>query len=49
MTIRVAVIDDQTLVRQGIVSLLSLAADLSVVAQAANGAGIVELIATTSG
>lgn len=45
MTIRVAVIDDQTLVRQGIVSLLSLASDLTVVAQAANGAGIVELIA----
>lgn len=45
MTIRVAVIDDQTLVRQGIVSLLSLAPDLSVVAQAANGAGIVELVA----
>ncbi|RVU40590.1 response regulator transcription factor [Rheinheimera riviphila] len=42
--IRIAVIDDQTLVRQGIVSLLSLAADLTVVAQAANGAGIVELI-----
>jgi DNA-binding NarL/FixJ family response regulator len=42
--IRVAVIDDQTLVRQGIVSLLSLANDLSVVAQAANGAGIVELV-----
>lgn len=42
--IRIAVIDDQTLVRQGIVSLLSLAADLSVVAQAANGAGIVELV-----
>jgi DNA-binding NarL/FixJ family response regulator len=45
MTIRVAVIDDQTLVRQGIVSLLSLAPDLSVVAQAANGVGIVELVA----
>ncbi len=44
MTIRVAVIDDQTLVRQGIVSLLSLAPDLAVVAQAANGAGIVELV-----
>lgn len=42
--IRVAVIDDQTLVRQGIISLLSLANDLSVVAQAANGAGIVELV-----
>lgn len=45
MKIKVAVIDDQTLVRQGIVSLLSLAPDLSVVAQAANGAGIVELVA----
>jgi DNA-binding NarL/FixJ family response regulator len=42
--IRIAVIDDQTLVRQGIVSLLSLAADLTVVVQAANGAGIVELV-----
>lgn len=42
--IRIAVIDDQTLVRQGIVSLLSLASDLDVVAQAANGAGIVELV-----
>lgn len=42
--IRIAVIDDQTLVRQGIVSLLSLATDLAVVAQAANGAGIVELV-----
>jgi DNA-binding NarL/FixJ family response regulator len=42
--IRIAVIDDQTLVRQGIVSLLSLATDLTVVAQAANGAGIVELV-----
>jgi DNA-binding NarL/FixJ family response regulator len=43
--IRIAVIDDQTLVRQGIVSLLSLAPDLTVVAQAANGADIVELVA----
>lgn len=42
--IRIAVIDDQTLVRQGIVSLLSLASDLTVVAQAANGADIVELV-----
>ncbi|MCT6700028.1 response regulator [Rheinheimera sp. 4Y26] len=45
MTIRVAVIDDQTLVRQGIISLLSLAPDIEVVAQAANGADIVALIA----
>jgi DNA-binding NarL/FixJ family response regulator len=42
--IRIAVIDDQTLVRQGIVSLLSLAPDLTVVAQAANGADIVALV-----
>ena len=42
--IRIVVVDDQTLVRQGIVSLLSLATDLTVVAQAANGAGIVELV-----
>lgn len=44
MTIRVAVIDDQTLVRQGIISLLSLAPDIQVVAQAANGADIVALV-----
>ena len=43
-TIRVAVIDDQTLVRQGIVSLLSLAGNLEVVAQAANGADVVALL-----
>jgi len=42
--IRIAVIDDQTLVRQGIVSLLSLAPDLTVVAQASNGADIVEQV-----
>ena len=45
MTIRLAVVDDQTLVRQGIISLLSLAPDLAVVAQAANGADIVTLVA----
>jgi DNA-binding NarL/FixJ family response regulator len=44
MTIRLAVIDDQTLVRQGIISLLSLAPDLTVVAEAANGADIVTLV-----
>ncbi|WP_306518180.1 response regulator transcription factor [Rheinheimera sp.] len=44
MNIRVAVIDDQTLVRQGIISLLSLAPNLEVVAQAANGADIVSLV-----
>lgn len=46
MSIRVAVIDDQTLVRQGIISLLSLAPGIDVVAQAANGADIVTLVAT---
>lgn len=45
MTIRLAVVDDQTLVRQGIISLLSLAPDLEVVLQAANGADIVALVA----
>lgn len=44
MSIRLAVIDDQTLVRQGIISLLSLAPDLEVVAQASNGADIVSLV-----
>lgn len=44
MSIRLAVVDDQTLVRQGIISLLSLAPDLEVVAQAANGADIVSLV-----
>ncbi len=42
--IRIAVIDDQTLVRQGIVSLLKLATDLTVVAEAANGADIAALV-----
>lgn len=45
MSIRLAVVDDQTLVRQGIISLLSLAPDLAVVAEAANGADIVTLVA----
>lgn len=45
MSIRLAVVDDQTLVRQGIISLLSLAPDLAVVAQAANGTDIVTLVA----
>lgn len=47
MTIRLAVIDDQTLVRQGIVSLLSLVADFHVVAQAADGSNIETLIDQT--
>ena len=35
--IRVCVVDDQTLVRQGIRSLLGLAEDIEVVAEAADG------------
>lgn len=41
---KILVIDDQTLVRQGIISLLSLAPELQVVAEAANGANIVALV-----
>ena len=35
--IRVAIVDDQTLVRRGIRSLLELASDIEVVAEAADG------------
>lgn len=41
---RILVIDDQTIVRQGIISLLSLAPELQVVAEAAHGADIVNLV-----
>ncbi len=41
---RILVIDDQTIVRQGIISLLSLAPELLVVAEAANGSDIVNLV-----
>lgn len=44
MTIRLVVIDDQTLVRQGIVSLLQLVADFQVVGQAGDGSSVLELI-----
>ncbi len=42
--IRVGVVDDQTLVRQGIRSLLSLADDVEVVAEAEDGDGALALV-----
>lgn len=45
MSIRIAVIDDQTLVRQGIISLLQLVDDFSVVAQAGDGSAIEQVVA----
>jgi DNA-binding NarL/FixJ family response regulator len=42
--IRVAVADDQALVRSGFVVLLSTAADITVVAEAANGMQAVEMV-----
>ena len=42
--IRVCLVDDQTLVRQGIRSLLALAEGIEVVAEAADGRQAVELI-----
>lgn len=44
MTIRLIVIDDQTLVRQGIVSLLQLVADFQVVAQVGDGSSLLTLV-----
>lgn len=48
MSIRIAVIDDQTLVRQGIISLLQLVDDFSVVAQAGDGSTIEQVVAQHS-
>jgi DNA-binding NarL/FixJ family response regulator len=45
MTIRVAVIDDQPLIRAGISALLSRHSDLSVVGEAADGSEAVALVA----
>ncbi len=42
--IRVCLVDDQTLVRQGIRSLLALDGGIEVVAEAGDGAQAVELI-----
>jgi DNA-binding NarL/FixJ family response regulator len=45
--IRVAIVDDQTLVRRGIRSLLELAADIEVVAEAADGEEALAVIGRT--
>lgn len=45
--IRVAIADDQTLVRQGIRHLLQLTDEFEVVAEAADGVATLELLATT--
>jgi DNA-binding NarL/FixJ family response regulator len=42
--IRVALVDDQTLVRRGIRSLLELAGDITIVAEAADGDGAIDVI-----
>ena len=42
--IRVCIVDDQALVRQGLVSLLGLAPDLQVIAEAADGREAVDII-----
>lgn len=44
MSVRVVVVDDQTLVRQGIVGLLSLSGEVEVVGQASDGAEGLEII-----
>ncbi len=44
MSIRLIVIDDQTLVRQGIISLLQLDAEIEVVAQAGDGSEVITLV-----
>jgi DNA-binding NarL/FixJ family response regulator len=46
--IRVALADDQTLVRKGIRSLLELTADIRVAAEASDGAEAIELLTTTA-
>ncbi|WP_261974898.1 response regulator transcription factor [Curtobacterium sp. B18] len=42
MTIRVLVVDDQAIVRDGLVTVLSLVDDLEVVAQASDGAKAID-------
>ena len=44
MSVRVVVVDDQTLVRQGIVGLLGLSGEVEVVGQARDGAEGLEII-----
>ncbi|TDE92708.1 response regulator transcription factor [Occultella glacieicola] len=47
MTIRVAIVDDQALVRSGFAMVLSVEDDIEVVGQASDGARAVELLAAT--
>lgn len=44
MTIKLLVVDDETLVRQALVSLLSLQPDIEIVGEAANGADAIALV-----
>ena len=46
--IRVAVVDDQTLVREGLASLLSMVPDLEIVGTAADGKAAIKLVAEKS-
>jgi DNA-binding NarL/FixJ family response regulator len=46
--IRVALVDDQTLIRQGVRSLLELAGDIDVVAEAPDGEQAIEVVRRTS-
>jgi DNA-binding NarL/FixJ family response regulator len=46
-TIRVVIVDDHQLVRQGLEAVLASAADISVVGQAADGSGAVNVVADT--
>ena len=48
MTINVMLVDDQTLVREGIKSLLNLSPDISIAAEANDGANVLEVIARQS-
>lgn len=48
MTIRVAVVDDQGLIRAGFIALISSTTDLELVGEAADGAAAVDLVRRTS-
>jgi len=46
-TIRVVIVDDHQLVRQGLEAVLASAADIAVVGQAADGRSAVDMVADT--
>src|SRR5699024_4815111 len=48
MTVRVALVDDQALVRSGFAMVLSVEDDIEVVGQAADGAAAVDLVRSTA-